>query len=244
LPLGHDEMTEKILEVKRVSVGYGKLKVIKDVSLYVNHGELVALVGANGAGKTTLLNTVAGLLKPSSGEIRFQNYDLHNLTPHEIVEIGISLVPEGRRIFGEMSVLENLIVGSYIRKARKVRDNTLEFVFDLFPILKERKNQTAATLSGGEQQMLALGRALMSMPKVLLLDEISIGLAPKVIGVIYDAIQRISDEGVACLIVEQHIREVFKRANRIYVLRSGQITLSGDSSQLDLGVIEKAYFGV
>jgi len=234
-----------MLEVDKINVFYGDLQALWDVSFEVHEGEKVVIVGANGAGKTTTLRTISGLLRPRSGEIRFLGQRIDRLPPHKIVELGIAHVPEGRRLFPRMTVLENLEMGAYIKRAREKFEDTLEWVFSIFPRLKERKDQIAGTMSGGERQMLAIARGLMSRPKLLMLDEPSLGLAPKLVLKVFEVIQRISDEGVTILLVEQNVRHALELADRGYVLETGRITLSGAGEELlENEHVKKAYLGM
>jgi len=234
-----------ILEIKDLEVSYGKIKAIKGISLVVNQGEVVVLVGANGAGKTTLLKTISGLLNPVSGSIDFQGSDLTKVAPHQRVIQGICQAPEGRGIFPGMSVEENLRIGKYGRvTAKSEMDSDLEKVFGLFPRLKDRQSQLGGTLSGGEQQMLSIGRALMSRPKMLLLDEPSMGLAPRFIATIFEIIEQIKNQGVTILLVEQNAAKALKIADRAYVLETGVIAKEG--SGIDLlkdPAVRAAYLG-
>ena len=234
-----------ILEVKDLEVSYGKIKAIKGISMYVNQGEVVVLVGANGAGKTTLLKTISGLLSPASGYIHFEGSDLTKVAPHQRVIQGICQAPEGRGIFPGMSVEENLRIGKYGRvTAKSEMESDLDNVYDLFPRLKDRQDQLGGTLSGGEQQMLSIGRALMSRPKMLLLDEPSMGLAPKFIATIFEIIEQIKSQGVTILLVEQNAAKALKIADRAYVLETGSITKEGSgSSLLKDPVVRAAYLG-
>jgi branched-chain amino acid transport system ATP-binding protein len=234
-----------ILEVKDLEVSYGKIKAIKGISMYVNQGEVVVLVGANGAGKTTLLKTISGLLSPASGYIHFEGSDLTKIAPHQRVIQGICQAPEGRGIFPGMSVEENLRIGKYGRvTAKSEMEGDLDKVFELFPRLKDRQNQLGGTLSGGEQQMLSIGRALMSRPKMLLLDEPSMGLAPKFIATIFEIIEQIKSQGVTILLVEQNAAKALKIADRAYVLETGSITKEGSgASLLKDPVVRAAYLG-
>lgn len=234
-----------ILEVKDLEVSYGKIKAIKGISMHVNQGEVVVLVGANGAGKTTLLKTISGLLSPASGYILFEGSDLTKIAPHQRVIQGICQAPEGRGIFPGMSVEENLRIGKYGRvTAKSEMESDLDKVFELFPRLKDRQNQLGGTLSGGEQQMLSIGRALMSRPKMLLLDEPSMGLAPKFIATIFEIIEQIKSQGVTILLVEQNAAKALKIADRAYVLETGSITKEGSgSSLLKDPVVRAAYLG-
>ena len=233
-----------MLEVKNINVYYGAIHAIKGISLAVEEGEIVTLIGANGAGKSTTLRTISGLLKPKSGEINFLNKNIAGMPAHKIVHEGISQVPEGRRIFAEMTVLENLELGAFTRTDKDEIQNDLKMVFGRFPRLEERKTQLAGTLSGGEQQMLAMGRALMSRPKLLLLDEPSMGLAPLLIKEIFSIIVDINKTGTTVLLVEQNANMALSIANRAYVLETGRITISGDAKELAASEdIRKAYLG-
>lgn len=233
-----------MLTVNDINVFYGAIHAIKGVSLEVNEGEIVTLIGANGAGKSTILRTISGLLKPKTGSIQFEGQEIAGMPAHEIVKTGISQVPEGRRIFAEMTVLENLELGAFTRKDKDGIKADMELVFDRFPRLKERIGQLAGTLSGGEQQMLAMGRALMSRPRLLLLDEPSMGLAPLLIKEIFAIIQDINKTGTTVLLVEQNANMALSIAHRAYVLETGRITLSGDAKELAASdEVRKAYLG-
>ena len=233
-----------MLTVNDINVFYGAIHAIKGVSLEVNEGEIVTLIGANGAGKSTILRTISGLLKPKTGSIQFVGQEIAGMPAHEIVKTGISQVPEGRRIFAEMSVLENLELGAFTRKDKDGIKADMELVFERFPRLKERIGQLAGTLSGGEQQMLAMGRALMSRPRLLLLDEPSMGLAPLLIKEIFTIIQDINKTGTTVLLVEQNANMALSIAHRAYVLETGRITLSGDAKELAASdELRKAYLG-
>ncbi len=233
-----------MLTINDINVFYGAIHAIKGVSLEVNEGEIVTLIGANGAGKSTILRTISGLLKPKTGSIQFEGQEIAGMPAHEIVKTGISQVPEGRRIFAEMSVLENLELGAFTRKDKDGIKADMELVFERFPRLKERIGQLADTLSGGEQQMLAMGRALMSRPRLLLLDEPSMGLAPLLIKEIFAIIQDINKTGTTVLLVEQNANMALSIAHRAYVLETGRITLSGDAKELAASdEVRKAYLG-
>jgi len=233
------------LEIKDLRVHYGKIEAIKGVSVVVNQGEIVTLIGANGAGKTTILKTISGLRPVSSGSITFDGADINKIPAHERVDLGISQVPEGRGIFPGMSVLENLEMGKFNRKNRKVEmDDDLDLVYSLFPRLKERTSQAGGTLSGGEQQMLAMGRALMARPKVLLLDEPSMGLAPQMIANIFRIITEINKQGVTILLVEQNAQQALQRADRAYILETGNVTKEAAASALlNDPAVREAYLG-
>lgn len=235
-----------MLELKNLQTYYGPIQALKDVTLKVASGEIISLIGANGAGKSTTLMAVSGILRPRSGEILFQGDAIHHLNPEDIVALGISQVPEGRRIFPHLTVMENLDMGTYLRRDRLEIKKDLNHVFDLFPILSKRKHQPGGTLSGGEQQMLAISRALMARPRLLLLDEPSLGLAPIVVRLIFDIIQRINREaGVTILLVEQNANMALKIAHRGYVMENGRISMEGPAPDLrnDEGV-KSAYLGL
>ena len=233
-----------MLEINDINVYYGAIHAIKGISLNVNEGEIVTLIGANGAGKSTTLRTISGLLKPKTGSIKFLDKDIAGMSAHKIVHEGISQVPEGRKIFAEMTVLENLELGAFIRNDKDEIAKDFKMVFGRFPRLEERKLQMAGTLSGGEQQMLAMGRALMSRPKLLLLDEPSMGLAPLLIKEIFNIIVDINKTGTTVLLVEQNANMALSIANRAYVLETGRITISGDAKELAASEdIRKAYLG-
>ena len=230
--------------VKGLHTFYGKIHALKGIDLEINEGEIVTLVGSNGAGKSTLLNTITGLVHGSQGSIEFQGKNIFNMAPHKIVGMGISMSPEGREIFPALSVQENLRLGAYIRKDTAGIDSAYQRVYDLFPRLKERVNQSAGTLSGGEQQMLAIGRALMSDPQLLLLDEPSLGLAPNLVLLIFDLIKSINQQGTSILLIEQNANMALSIAHRAYVMETGTITLSGDAQQLkNDDKVRKAYLG-
>jgi branched-chain amino acid transport system ATP-binding protein len=221
-----------LLKVSNLDIFYGGIQALWNVSLEVKPEEITALIGANGSGKSTLLDTISGLMHPTKGSIEFEGKSITNLDPFQIVALGISQVPEGRRIFPDLSVLDNLILGSYNHKARPKKEQNFKMVYDLFPILQERKNQLAKTLSGGEQQMLVLGRGLMSNPKLMLLDEMSLGLAPIVIDKVYKALREIRERGITILFVEQNVRRSLEEADRAYIMEAGRVVLSGDSADL------------
>jgi len=227
-----------------VRVYYGAIQAVKGISLEVKDRELVALIGANGAGKTTTLRTISGLFRPRTGSIRYDDMDLTKLAPHKIVAAGISQAPEGRQIFGSLTVRENLLLGAVRRQDKSEIETDLGRVFDLFPVLKERLNQSGGTLSGGEQQMLAIARALMARPQLLMLDEPSLGLAPLMVRRIFDVVARLKSEGVTILLVEQNARKALEVADRAYVLETGLITVSGTANELAANPeVERAYFG-
>ncbi len=231
-----------LLKVDNIEVYYGMIKALKGVSFEVNKGEIVALIGANGAGKTTILHTVTGLLKPKSGNIIFNGKDITKTPAHKIVTMGMAHVPEGRRIFQQLSVLDNIKLGAFTRKDKDEINNTLKYVYERFPRLEERKNQIAGTLSGGEQQMLAMGRALMSKPDFILMDEPSMGLSPLLVSEIFDIIKAINENGTTVLLVEQNAKKALSIADRAYVLETGNIVLSGDAKDLmNDESVKKAY---
>ncbi len=233
-----------LLEIKDLSVSYGMISALKGISFEVNEGEVIALIGANGAGKTTTLHTITGLLPAKTGSIMFDGVDLTKVPAHKIVEMGIAHVPEGRRIFQQLSVLDNLKLGAYIRKDKAGIAQDLENVYARFPRLEERKNQIAGTLSGGEQQMLAMGRALMSKPKIIVMDEPSMGLSPILVSEIFDIIESIRKDGTTVLLVEQNAKKSLAIADRAYVLETGKIVLSGNASDLiNDESVKKAYLG-
>jgi len=233
-----------MLTVENLSVSYGAIKAVDNINFKVDEGEIVALVGANGAGKTTILRAISGLIDKEKGEVFFQDQPIHNLPPHQIVALGISHVPEGRRVFPLMSVRENLELGAFGRKDRKEILADMEQVFARFPRLKERELQLAGTLSGGEQQMLAIGRALMSRPRLLLMDEPSMGLAPMLVQQIFETVKEINRSGTTILLVEQNARMALSIANRAYVLETGEIVLEGEAQELaENPQVKKAYLG-
>ena len=233
-----------MLEVKDLEVYYGVIQAIKGVSFHVDQGEVIALIGANGAGKTTMLHTVTGLFAPKKGSVYFEGKEITKMPAHKIVSLGMAHVPEGRRVFAELSVYENLKMGAYTRKDRSEIEATLEKVYERFPRLKERRNQMAGTLSGGEQQMLAMGRALMSKPKIILMDEPSMGLSPILVNEIFDIIQEVSNSGTTVLLVEQNAKKALSIADRAYVLETGKISIEGKAKDLlEDDSIKKAYLG-
>lgn len=233
-----------MLEVKDLQVYYGMIQAIKGISFEVNQGEVIALIGANGAGKTTILHTVTGLHAPKAGSILFEGKDITKVPAHKIVSMGMAHVPEGRRVFAQLSVYDNLKMGAYTRKDKIEIEESLEMVYQRFPRLEERKNQMAGTLSGGEQQMLAMGRALMSKPKIILMDEPSMGLSPIFVNEIFDIIQEVSASGTTVLLVEQNAKKALSIADRAYVLETGSIALEGDAKVLmNDDSIKKAYLG-
>lgn len=237
-------MENSVLEVKGLDVLYGDVQALWDVSLKVEKGSIVALVGANGAGKSTLLKTISGINRASKGEILFSGNPISSLKPQEVVETGISHVPEGRRLFSNLTVLKNLRLGAYLPRARVLCAESLEKAFTLFPVLKSRQNQKAGSLSGGEQQMLAIGRAMMSQPTILMLDEPSLGLSPILVRIMFDLVVTLNKGGVTVLLVEQNIRQALKIADRAYVLKTGKIVLSGKGEALlSDPEVQRAYIG-
>ena len=233
-----------MLEVRDLQVYYGMIHAIKGISFDVNQGEVIALIGANGAGKTTTLHTITGLLAPKSGSVLFEGKDITKVPAHKIVSMGMAHVPEGRRVFAELSVYENLKMGAYTRKDKKEIEESLANVYKRFPRLEERKNQMAGTLSGGEQQMLAMGRALMSKPKIILMDEPSMGLSPIFVNEIFVIIRAVSESGTTVLLVEQNAKKALSISDRAYVLETGTITMSGKAKDLlEDEAVKKAYLG-
>ena len=241
---GGSIVAKPLLRVQNIDVFYGDFHALWDVSLEVEEALVISMIGANGAGKSTLLNTIAGVLAPSKGTVEFRGKRTNGLMPYQAVIQGISMVPEGRRVFPRLTVLENLEVGCYIPKARKRKNEVLKKIYELFPVLEERKNQFSNTLSGGEQQMLAIGRALMCEPRLILFDEISLGLAPLVIKHIYQRVKQINEEGITALLVEQDIQRSLKAAHKVYIMQSGRIRLGGRPGELSSEEIRKAYFGI
>lgn len=234
-----------MLKVNGITTCYGTVEILRNVSLNINKGEIVALLGANGAGKTTTLNTIIGLIKPTHGNIYLENKRIDKMKTNEIIKMGISMVMENRGIFPDLNVLENLRIGALYEKYEKDINKTLKEVYDLFPVLKERENQLAGTLSGGEQGMLTIGRGMMSKPKIMLLDEPSLGLAPMLVDGVFEAIKRINNEGTTILLVEQNAVKALKIASRGYVLQKGQIVIEGLVKELkESEVIKKAYLTI
>ncbi len=234
-----------LLEVERVTTGYGGLPALHGVSLAVKAGEIVALVGANGAGKSTLLKTIAGLLAPTAGAVRFEGRRLDGRPAHAVVRAGVAYVPEGRRLFGRLTVRQNLLLGAYTQRDERARAEALDQVFALFPILAERADQRAGTMSGGEQQMLAIARGLMSRPRLLLLDEPSLGIMPRLVGRIYETLGAINRQGLTVLLVEQNVRAALSTAHRAYVLQTGRIVLEGPAADLlDSEMVRRAFLGL
>ena len=233
-----------MLTIDNLNVFYGAIHALKGISLEVKEGEIVTLIGANGAGKSTTLRTISGLLKPKEGSIKFEGKDIGGMAAQNVVKLGISLVPEGRRIFANMTVMENLELGAYLRSDKAGIEEDMKKIFDKFPRLLERKNQISGTLSGGEQQMLAMGRALMSRPRLLLLDEPSMGLAPLLVKEIFNIIKEINESGTTILLVEQNAKMALDIADKAYVLETGRITLAGTAKELQNSeAVQKAYLG-
>ena len=234
-----------MIELKNINAGYGQVQIVRDVSMNIDNNEIVALVGANGAGKSTIIKTISGLLPVSSGSIIFEGKRIENMPAHKIITNGIALVPEGRRLFPYMTVQENLELGAYVENNQKKVQENMEWVFGLFPILQERRAQLAGTFSGGEQQMLTIGRALMSKPKFLMMDEPSLGLSPMIVDEVFKTVEVLQNEGVTILLVEQNVRKSLEIANRGYVLEHGRIVLSGEAKELlEDENVKKAYLGM
>jgi len=233
-----------MLAVNDLNLSYGGFQALVDITLQVKRDQIVSILGSNGAGKSTLLKAISGLLKPSSGSIHYDGGRIDHLDPHEIVRLGLALVPEGRKIFPSLTVLENLLIGSYVPEARRTKDEQLENVFELFPRLKERKGQFGSTLSGGEQQMLAIGRALMSRPRLIVFDEISLGLSPIVVQHLYETVHQIKQRGMVVVLVEQDVKRSLRTADFAYILQEGKIRLEGDPRGFTEEEVKKAYFGL
>ncbi len=234
-----------LLDVKGINTFYGESQALWDVTFHVEKGTLVTLLGANGAGKTTTLKTICGLLKPESGEIIFSGEPIHTLPVHEIADRGITLIPEGRQLFPQMNVEENLLAGSYLKRAKKKRKENLERVYELFPVLKERRKQIAETLSGGEQQMLAIGRALMQDPQLIMFDEPSLGLAPILVQNVFSIIKDLHKRGATILLVEQNVNQAIKVADYCYVIENGRIVMEGTGAELEKDEkVREAYLGM
>jgi len=234
-----------VLTLANVSVGYKGLPAVQDISFTVTEGEIVSLIGSNGAGKSTIVKTIAGLIHPWSGEIHFKNAPIHRTPPYDVVKRGISMIPEGRRLFGRLSVLNNLLLGAYAVDSKPAIQKQLETVFELFPILKERQNQRSETFSGGEQQQLAIARGLMSNPSLLILDEPSLGLSPKLVSEIFEIVKGIASRGVTVLLVEQNVYEALEISTRAYVLQTGRIIMEGQGQELlKSDLVREAYLGM
>lgn len=234
-----------MIELKDINAGYGQVQIVRDVSMNIDNNEIVALIGANGAGKSTIIKTISGMLPVSSGSIIFEGKRIENMPAHKIITNGIALVPEGRRLFPYMTVQENLELGAYVENNREKVQENMEWVFSLFPILQERRAQLAGTFSGGEQQMLTIGRALMSKPKFLMMDEPSLGLSPMIVDEVFKTVEVLQNEGVTILLVEQNVRKSLEIVNRGYVLEHGRIVLSGEAKELlEDENVKKAYLGM
>jgi branched-chain amino acid transport system ATP-binding protein len=234
-----------LLDAEKMDVYYGDVQALREISLEVEEGKIAGIVGGNGAGKTTAIRTLSGLLKPSSGTIRFLGMDVTLFPPHRRVDLGLIQIPEARRLFSYMTVSGNLDMGSYTPRARKDKEKTMEEIFELFPVLQERRNQMARTLSGGEQQMLAIGRGLMAQPKLLMLDEPSLGLAPIVVKAIFETVRRVNGKGITILLVEQNVKQCLELSHRSYVLENGRIVLQGSGGEiLKNEHLRKAYLGL
>jgi branched-chain amino acid transport system ATP-binding protein len=235
----------KVLEVKNISVYYGDIQALWDVGFSVEEGQLVTILGTNGAGKTTTMKTIAGLLQPKSGKIRFNGDQISGLAAHEVADTGISLVPEGRQLFPQLNVEDNLRMGSYLKRTKENREKNLKYVYELFPVLAERKNQEAQTLSGGEQQMLAIGRALMQDPKMIMFDEPSLGLSPLLVQEVFKIIRELSRQGRTILLVEQNVHQALKIADYSYVLENGRVVHQGTGAELAQDPkVQEAYLGI
>jgi len=233
-----------VLKIRELNVYYGEFHALTDVELDVDKRQIVSLMGANSAGKSTLLKTISGILKPSSGNINFEGKRIDGLEPHDIVAMGMALVPQGRKIFSNLTVRENLLIGSYTPRARKTRSESVENVFQLFPPLKARISQKGTDLSGGEQQMLSIGRALMSQPHFVIFDEISLGLSPLIVKELYKTIKRMNQEGMTVVLVEQDVKRSLKVSDFAYILQEGKITLKGSPRYFTEETVKKAYFGL
>lgn len=234
-----------MIELKDINAGYGQVQIVRDVSMNIDNNEIVALIGANGAGKSTIIKTISGMLPVSSGSIIFEGKRIENMPAHKIITNGIALVPEGRRLFPYMTVQENLELGAYVENNREKVQENMEWVFSLFPILQERRAQLAGTFSGGEQQMLTIGRALMSKPKFLMMDEPSLGLSPMIVNEVFKTVEVLQNEGVTILLVEQNVRKSLEIVSRGYVLEHGRIVLSGEAKELlEDENVKKAYLGM
>ncbi|MBN2041973.1 MAG: ABC transporter ATP-binding protein [Spirochaetes bacterium] len=238
-------VNQVLLKISNIDVFHGTFQALWDISIEVRTGEMLALIGSNTSGKTTLMDTISGLLHPVKGMMEFNGVDITCLDPYQIVELGITQVPEGRRIFPDMTVLDNLMIGSYCSCARSTRKQNLIRVYELFPKLEERRKQIAKTLSGGEQQMLAIGRGLMADPKLMLIDEMSLGLAPIIIDELFKALKKIRERGITILFVEQNVKRTLEEADKAYIFENGRVTLSGSSAELyEKKQVKKAYFGI
>ncbi|MAO93536.1 MAG: branched-chain amino acid ABC transporter ATP-binding protein [Rhodospirillaceae bacterium] len=238
-------MPESFLEINGIEAGYGDVRVLWDISLSVEKGEIACIVGSNGAGKTTLLNTISGIVKPTAGSIKLDGQELVGCLPDAVLKTGIAHVPEGRRLFKGLSVQDNLMLGAYLRDDRESIREDLSFVYDLFPILKERSTQDATTMSGGEQQMCAIGRGIMSKPRLLMIDELSLGLAPRLVDRLGDTLLEINKSGLTILLVEQDVMTAFEIAKRAFVIETGRVSISGSTAELGNDPkIKEAYMGI
>ncbi|NLY71596.1 MAG: ABC transporter ATP-binding protein [Clostridiales bacterium] len=237
-------MSDYLLKAEDINAKYGDFHAVQGASFDIKKGEIISVIGTNGAGKSTLMKAIVGIMKPSGGKVYYKGEDVTGIPTHKLVEMGLIAVPEGGRVFPRMTVLDNLIMGSYTPKARKNRDQALERVYSLFPILKEKANQAAGSLSGGQRQMVAIGRALMSDPELVLFDEISLGLAPTVIKDIYATIRQINKEGLTVILVEQDVKRSLKMSTKAYVMLKGKIVLEGNSQELTEEEVKRAYFGI
>jgi branched-chain amino acid transport system ATP-binding protein len=237
-------VSDYLLKAEDINAKYGDFQAVQGASFDIKKGEIISVIGTNGAGKSTLMKAIVGIMKPSGGKVYYKGEDITGIPTHKLVEMGLIAVPEGGRVFPRMSVLDNLIMGSYTPKARKERNQALERVYELFPILKEKANQAAGSLSGGQRQMVAIGRALMSEPELVCFDEISLGLAPTVIKDIYATIRQINKEGLTVILVEQDVKRSLKISDRSYVMLKGKIVLEGNSQELTEDEVKKAYFGL
>jgi branched-chain amino acid transport system ATP-binding protein len=242
---GYEFEVDVVLEINGLQVFYGDYQALFDVNASIRSGEIVSLLGANGAGKTTTINTICGFVKPRAGTIRFDGSEIHQLSANKIVEKGLIQIPEERMLFPDMTVLENLQMGAYLGRARKTLRDSLDWVYGLFPVLKSRRSQLAGTLSGGEQQMVAVGRGLMSIPKLLMLDEPSLGLAPMLVTEVFRVVQKINQEGVDILLVEQNAHQSLKISQRAYLLENGSINMEGEAAKLlETDYIRESYLGI
>jgi branched-chain amino acid transport system ATP-binding protein len=237
-------VSEILLRAEDIYANYGDFQAVQGASFEIRKGEIISIIGTNGAGKSTLMKAIGGTLAPKSGKVFYKDTEITGMPTHKLVDLGMSQVPEGGRVFARMTVMDNLVMGSYTPRARKHKDNALERVYDLFPVLKEKANQVSGSLSGGQRQMVAIGRALMSEPELVCFDEISLGLAPTVIKDIYTKIRQINKEGMTIILVEQDVKRSLKTSDRSYVMLKGKVVLSGKSSELAEEDVKKAYFGL
>lgn len=237
-------MSDILLRAEDIHANYGDFQAVQGASFEIRKGEIISIIGTNGAGKSTLMKAIGGTLTPKSGKVFYKDQEITGMPTHKLVDLGMSQVPEGGRVFARMTVMDNLVMGSYTPRARKNKDNALERVYELFPVLKEKANQVSGSLSGGQRQMVAIGRALMSEPELVCFDEISLGLAPTVIKDIYQKIRQINKEGMTIILVEQDVKRSLKTSDRSYVMLKGKVVLSGKSSELADEDVKKAYFGL